>query len=89
MPSNLTAFEAEALRLYGLPQEAVDALDRAIPAAERLVELVTKAQPLLTQANAELALVLPAAQAIRAFLLARNAPRPPLPNGDYAPTSQG
>ena len=88
--STLTGLESEALRLYGLSQADIDSIDLAIPAAERLVDLVTsaqplidealalfaKAQPILAQANVELKLVMPAAQAIRAFIVSRAAAAP-------------
>lgn len=79
--SGLTTFQSEALRLYGFSQDAINKIDVAVPAAERLVALVSraqpmideaqalfaKAQPLIVQANAELKLITPAAQAISAF----------------------
>ena len=80
--SGLTGLESEALRLYGLPQDAIDKINAAIPSAERMVGLVSqaqpmidealalfaKAQPLITQANDELKTILPAAVAVRSFL---------------------
>ena len=94
--SNLTGFQAEALRLYGMSQDAIDKLDPAIPAAEQLVDLVTsaqpmidealalfaKAQPLLAQANGLLKVVEPAALALRAFMQTKSesTPAPPLPS---------
>lgn len=90
--SNLTGLEAEALRLYGFTQDAVDQIDAAIPASERMVALVAqaqpmidealalfaKAQPLMVQANVELKTILPAALAVRACLQAKQAPSAPV-----------
>lgn len=101
--SNLTGLEVEALRLYGLSQADIDKLDAAIPAAERLVDLVNKAQPLidealalnakaqpiLAQANIELKTVMPAALAIKTFLQQRSALNTKVSNGDYTPTDAG
>ena len=88
--SGLTGLEMEALRLYGLPQEAIDEINAALPAAERMVILINqaqpmidealalfaKAQPIIAQANVELKTIMPAAMAVRAFLQARGTPSP-------------
>lgn len=50
--SGITAFQAEALRLYGLQQDAIDKINTAEPSVERMIGLVSQAQPMMDEALA-------------------------------------